>query len=86
MHCSSCQGVMISEPAFESFDEHLTLHITVWRCRTCGDTAEEIWADFMDGRRMTRRINYAVREWSPPKRTRRAATSRPGMVPRYAAA
>lgn len=86
MQCSACDGPMNSEPAFMSFDEHLTLHITLWCCGACGKRTEEILADPMDGRRMTRRISYAVREWSLPKRTRRASLSRRGMVQRYAAA
>lgn len=86
MQCPTCHGAMTSEPAFESFDEHMTLHITLWLCGDCGKRAEEIWADSMDGRRMARRISYAVREWSPPKRMGRASISRRRMVQRYAAA
>jgi hypothetical protein len=33
---------MISEPAFDSVDEHLTLHVTVWHCPGCGEMIEEI--------------------------------------------
>ncbi len=86
MQCSACRGAMNSEPAFESFDEHMTLHVTLWCCSNCGERTEEIWADPMDGRRMTRRISYAVREWSLPKRMRRASIVRRGMAQRYAAA
>jgi hypothetical protein len=42
MRCDQCLEAMISEPAFDSVDEHLTSHVTVWHCPGCGEMIEEI--------------------------------------------
>lgn len=32
MRCGACRKAMIADPAIDSFDEHLTLRVTVWNC------------------------------------------------------
>lgn len=71
MQCPSCRARMAADPPCQSFDEYLTLTVTDWRCRGCGEVVEEIAADSMDQGSGRFRLHYVVREWQPPARKRR---------------
>lgn len=64
MRCEQCREAMIPDPAFDSFDEHLTLHVAVWHCAGCGEVVEEILCEPEGDAECPRRMRYAVREWT----------------------
>jgi hypothetical protein len=82
MRCGQCHESMIPDPSFDSFDEHLTLHVTLWQCASCGEATEEILCESEGTVDRPRRMRYAVREWTgrrnrpgPRSRTRRTPAS-----------
>lgn len=86
MRCPACRGPMRADPACESFDEHMILTVTEWRCGGCGEVVEEVAADPMGEGHAARRLRYVVREWQPPARKRRPFARAAMGTPRYAAA
>ena len=86
MRSPACRGLMTADPPCESFDEHLILIVTDWRCGGCGEVVEEIAADLMGEGHPSRRLCYVVREWQPPTRGRRSPAQAATGVSRYAAA
>lgn len=78
MRCDQCRGTMIPDPAFDSFDEHLTLRVTVWHCAGCSEVIEEILCEPEGGADRPRRLRYPVREWASRDRpaVRRLQTGR----------
>jgi hypothetical protein len=78
MRCDQCRETMIPDPAFDSFDEHLTLRVTVWHCAGCGEVIEEILCEPEGDADRPRRIQYPVREWMDSHRqaTGRSRTCR----------
>lgn len=86
MRCLRCRQVMVADPACESFDEHIIVRVTAWRCRGCSELIEEVLTTPMGGTGVRRRIRYVVREWKPPGR-RRWTSGRSSQQPYgYAAA
>jgi hypothetical protein len=75
MRCDQCHQAMTSEPSFDSFDEHLTLRVTVWHCAGCGEVMEEILCEPEGDAERPRRMRYPVREWTATQ-LRPAARSR----------
>lgn len=64
MRCGACRKAMIADPAFDSFDEHLTLRVTVWHCPRRGQVIEEILCEPEGDSDRPRRIRYPVRQWT----------------------
>ena len=71
MSCARCRKALVAEPTCESFDEHVTLRVTTWRCGTCHDVIEELVSEAMGEGRVPRRTQYVVREWTTPQRPSR---------------
>ena len=64
MRCEQCREIMVPAPTFDSFDEHLTLHVTVWHCAGCGEVMEEILCEPEGDADRPRRMRDPVREWT----------------------
>ncbi|MEX5212991.1 MAG: hypothetical protein NW703_02395 [Nitrospiraceae bacterium] len=64
MRCDQCRQAMIPDPAFDSFDEHLTFRVTVWHCVGCSEVIEEILCEPEGDAERPRRMRYPVREWT----------------------
>ena len=75
MRCEQCRETMVPAPTFDSFDEHLTLHVTRWHCAGCGEVIEEILCEPKGDADRPRRMRYPVREWTND-RAHSAARSR----------
>ncbi|MGE3153440.1 MAG: hypothetical protein AB7G48_07400 [Nitrospiraceae bacterium] len=64
MRCDQCRETMVPDPAFDSFDEHLTLRVTVWHCAGCGEVIEEILCEPEGDAERPRRMRYRVGDWA----------------------
>ena len=60
MHCQTCHRVMLNTSSQVIEDEKGAMTVTRWRCRTCHETAEEIWLSAGYRGPDPTRIRYAV--------------------------
>lgn len=66
MHCSACSRAMVSTSSQAVEDEKGAMTITRWRCRSCHETAEEIWLSAGYRGPDPMRIRYAVASQPAP--------------------
>jgi hypothetical protein len=86
MRCLVCNRAMVntSSQAFE--DEKCAMTITRWHCRSCHETAEEIWLSAGYRGPDPMRIRYAVAPQSTPQDTVSALASAKNGAHAYAGA
>jgi hypothetical protein len=61
MNCSACDSAMIPGYSYDLPDDSETLSFRSWRCRTCGNSVEEIHTNPHQPMGKPRLIRYAVR-------------------------
>jgi transposase-like protein len=66
MHCPTCDRAMVSASSQVFEDEKGAMTITRWRCRSCHETAEEIWLSAGYRGPDPTRIRYAVASQPAP--------------------
>jgi len=69
MLCSACHRAMVSTSSQTFEDEKGAMTITRWRCRSCHETAEEIWLSVGYRGPEPTRIRYAVAPQPVPRIT-----------------